>query len=74
VEEKTNQWEEFKKRIDNYLCNKKGNTAYVSLRQIQNSFSPNYPSKTMTRIALGYLGYKYHEKFKRVDLSNYLNL
>lgn len=64
VKEHSNEWTNFVDKVKNYLdkkynqagemdCIEKGR---VSVRQIQNSFSPEYPSKTMVLAALQDLG------------------
>jgi len=60
-------------RIENYLDNKRATSdaEYVSIQQIQNSFSPNYPSKVRVLDALTQLGEVW---FKREDGKHYVEL
>lgn len=52
------EYNEFEKRIDNYLIKKSGGDQdLVSVRAIQNAFSPEYPSKVRVLDALNTLGY-----------------
>lgn len=53
---------EFVERVEKYLenCKKKGYSA-VAVRKIQNSFSPEYPSKNRVLDALDELGYFWYE-------------
>lgn len=70
AESKTQQAEDlreehsdFTKRVDNYLDRKK-DEGYdeVTIRQIQNSFSPEYPSRQRVYDALQTLGYGWEEE------------
>jgi len=52
------EYSEFEKRINNYIRKKSMNgQELVSVRSIQNSFSPDYPSKVRVLDALNALGY-----------------
>ena len=51
------EYNEFETRIDNYLRRKYGQQDLVSVRAIQNSFSPEYPSKVRVLDALNTLDY-----------------
>jgi hypothetical protein len=58
LDEEEIEYNEFEKRIDNYLIKKSGGDPdLVSVRAIQNSFSPEYPSKVRVLDALNTLGY-----------------
>jgi predicted RNase H-like nuclease len=75
VKENEREWDKFVNKIANYL-DKKWNQAgelgvideaSVSIKQIQNSFSPDYPSRTKVLAALQELGEKVENE--RVFLS-----
>lgn len=52
---------EFVERVDKYLRNMQKGYSWISVRKVQNSFSPEYPSKNRVLDALEELGYFWRE-------------
>jgi len=61
---------EFVERVDRYLdgAKKKGYSS-VNIRKIQNSFSPEYPSKNRVLEALDDLGYFWYEGDEGLEID-----